>query len=204
MHLFLSPHNDDEALFGSFTIQTHQPKVMVVFDSYLQVARGAGEDCGWEPRRLETILALREMECVHHPIFLGLSDANTYEPGKVAADILGALGGVEPETVWAPVWHLEGHDQHNLVAMAALIMTQSLLRPAPRWYGTYTRKDGKMDPNTFFPRGDQGEGRKAIAVEPTLGQVQRKLAALSFYESQINRPDCRPHFLRDLTEYIYA
>ena len=57
--LFLSPHNDDETLFGAFTIMKEKPIVCVVFDSYVQVARGnAGATAS--RRRNETLRALGE------------------------------------------------------------------------------------------------------------------------------------------------
>lgn len=38
--LFIAPHNDDEALFGSYIIQVYKPLVIVLTDSYIQYERG--------------------------------------------------------------------------------------------------------------------------------------------------------------------
>ena len=60
MKVFISPHNDGECLFGSFTIQREKPLVVIVFDSVVQVMRGHPE-CDAVTRREESLRALEEL-----------------------------------------------------------------------------------------------------------------------------------------------
>jgi hypothetical protein len=50
--VFLSPHHDDETLFGAFTLLRERPLVVIVTDSYVQFNRGDGitnDDAGPRP-----------------------------------------------------------------------------------------------------------------------------------------------------------
>ena len=42
-NLFISPHNDDETLFGAFTLcrEAADIQVVVVFDGHVQASRGS-------------------------------------------------------------------------------------------------------------------------------------------------------------------
>lgn len=191
--LFLSPHNDDEALFGAFTIQRERPDVCVVFDSVVQVNRGYPQ-CEWSVRRNETEAAVSRLtedaESFVWPVpvhYAGLSDANEYGAEDIAKAIqfdLPDVGGYSE--VWAPQLELGGHLQHNAVARAARLAFPSA---EIRWYLTYTRLGGKST-----------HGRE---VDPTGAMVRRKLQALACYRTQleIDALGCWPHFT-DLREFV--
>ena len=55
--IFLAPHNDDEALFGSFTIIREKPLVVIITDSWIQPNRGE-KGCDAETRWNETKKAM--------------------------------------------------------------------------------------------------------------------------------------------------
>lgn len=179
MAIFISPHNDDETLFGAFTILRTLPLVVVVFDSYAQEQRG--NPVTWRQRRAETLAACEILGV--RAIFLGFSDADpSITAGDVRARLLGALGAYN-EAVFAPAAEPDGHDQHNLVA-AAVDDGPGVCR-----YLTYQREAGKSTSANAVP-----------VLKPEW--IGLKLRALACYESQwAPRLGCYPHFLRDQTEY---
>lgn len=197
MKLFLSPHNDDETLWGAFTIMRERPTVCVVFDSYVQPSRGI-PGCDARTRRGESIRAVRELTSDNglprlypmEPDFLGFRDDD-----KFSIDGLASLTAVlherfvNVEQVWAPAIEENGHDQHNMVGAAA----DAAFPGKVTRYLTYTRKvDGKS--------------RNGTEVLPRSGDdIARKLRALACYTSQLQMDDrlgCWPHFVNDLREYV--
>ncbi len=183
MKLFLSPHNDDETLFGAFTIQREKPLVAVLFDSYVQAARG--NPVTWRQRRQES------REAVHLlsgklPAFLELRDSEPSTPQEIASHIAIAFGEGNFDHVFAPSIEPNGHEQHNAVGRAADILWPGRVTH----YLTYTRDKGKSTSDHRVPV-ESGEW------------IRRKLRALACYESQIDieRLGCREHFMRDLAEY---
>ena len=182
MKLFLSPHNDDETLFGAFTIMRERPQVCVVFDSFVQPLRGVS-GCQCDIRRAETFAALRELVGTPGASFIGLSDAEDCHPSALAKIVLSRFPGASH--VWAPAFHPDGHAQHNAVALAA----DSAFPGKVTHYLTYTRNGGKQRGGTEIPPSD----------------IARKLRALACYGSQLEmdpRLGCWPHFMRDLSEYV--
>lgn len=191
MKLFLSPHNDDEVLFGAFTILRESPEVCVVYDSYIQPARGI-PGCEAFTRCGETDAALRELGCSKPPHFAGAHDDSAYTAKELANFIRYEFGFAdepkEIERLWAPAYEGGGHDHHNLVAHAAEILFPGKVTR----YLTYTRAFGKS--------------RSSYEVQPRTGDdIARKLRALACYTSQLQmdpRLGCWPHFMNDLREYI--
>src|SRR4051812_35384471 len=61
VNLFLSPHNDDEALFGSCLLLRHKPKVTVCFRSFVEDSWPDGP--GYEEREAETTAAMGVLGC---------------------------------------------------------------------------------------------------------------------------------------------
>jgi LmbE family N-acetylglucosaminyl deacetylase len=184
VNLLLAPHNDDETLFCSFTIQRDFPLVVIVFDSYVQEKRG--NPVTWQQRRGESVRALKVFgHCASwNPHFVGVRDDEDLDAQQVATQLEGF---VEPiERVFAPAIEPNGHAQHNAVGAAA-----DLLWPGRvTHYLTYTRGKGKST------------SANRVAIQD--GEwIRRKLRALACYESQINiaRLGCREHFCRDLWEY---
>ena len=178
--LLISPHCDDESLFASFTIMAEKPQVLVVYDSYVQPTRGYTYATAGV-RRSETIAALKEMGLEKPPIFLGLRDDET-DPVKLAE----ALGPhvVSAEKLWAPAPEEEGGNRHH--ELVGRFVQNKLGRRNVEYYLTYSSKGKSTSSRAFYPTPDM---------------VIRKHRALARYVSQIEVPDCRPHFLRSQEEY---
>lgn len=175
MKLFLAPHNDDETLFGAFTIIRENPVVCVVFDSHMQqIPAGAGV------RRQETMLAMQEL-CAKSPVFLGMPDNDPIPllKPKLQHEF------PDPEHVWAPAIEQDGHFDHSLVGRIA----DEIWPGKVTHYLTYRRGIGKS------------RSRQEVPYEPEW--ILRKLRALACYSSQIinGRLGCYPWFLEDLREY---
>jgi LmbE family N-acetylglucosaminyl deacetylase len=188
MKLFLSPHNDDECLFGALTIQREKPLVVVVFDSHLQAERG--NPVTLEQRRAETISALRELghsgcEFIGIPDNHNLASNSDWIAGHLRCLLRERWDEREVEHAFAPAIE-NGHEQHTAVGRAA----DTLWPGRVTHYLTYTR--------------DKGKSTSANRVPVKSGEwIRRKLRALACYESQIDIATlgCREHFCRDLWEY---
>jgi LmbE family N-acetylglucosaminyl deacetylase len=180
--LFLSPHNDDETLFGAFTIlrESKDLIVAIVFDSQVQVNAG-NATCGRTERRLETLEALSILG-ISSPLltaFLGFPDDRPILSWSFFADAVHKIG--EFESVYAPAVEDGGHDQHNFVGrMADMFFPNRVTH-----YMTYTNRGKSI-----------GTPVRYEADWPV-----RKLRALACYTSQIALPSTRDHFLRDQNEY---
>lgn len=182
MKLFLSPHNDDETLFGAFTLLRERPHVAVVFDSCIQVQRGYGDQCNATNRRFETVMALRALlgSGGGSVSFLGFAD-NIITGTEFREALEFSLRKFDrPEMVYAPAIEEGGHPQHNLVGEIA-----ARVFPRVTHYLTYTNRGKSV----------------GVPVPFELHWVARKLQALSFYGSQICLPDNVEHFLREHHEY---
>lgn len=182
--IILDVHGDDCALFSCWTLLREKPLVVVVYDSYAQPARGIpGTD--YQTRRLETFeaCAILGVECK----FLGFSDADASVNALTIAARLRSTFDFRPvDGLWAPAFEMDGHEQHNLVAMACSNLP---IKPTAR-YLSYTRTRGKST-----------NGRKVPIDDPKW--IGKKLRALACYESQFQpATGCAPHFIgRSLEEY---
>jgi LmbE family N-acetylglucosaminyl deacetylase len=176
MKLFLSPHNDDAALFGSFTILRERPLVVTVLDSHKQCTNGGPT---MVQRRREDEAAMIVLGGA--PImFWGASDASANWP-DIEAQFRSFFG--QPEMVYAPAYEAEGHADHNALGTLAGRVFKNVT-----YYMTYTR-NGK---STGVP----------VNYEP--GWAVKKLQALACYESQIRQRNQVEHFLREQGEYYRA
>lgn len=204
MKLLISPHNDDETLFAAFTIMKERPLVCIVFDSYVQVARG-NRRADAITRRMETMVALQYMEIIAAPIFVGLRDDQPdYEylrtwlkerrdgPIEVSG---GFVGYNQIDGIICPAWEQGGHEQHNGVARVCRDLWPSEQRTE---YLTYTRTRGRS--RTVL--NEHGNERAAQEVIPTPDMIARKHRALACYKSQMEVENCRDWFLGDLREYL--
>jgi hypothetical protein len=184
MKLFVSPHNDDAALFGAFTLQRERPTVLTIFDSFLQASRGHPE-CNASARREEDLRAMTVLGC---PFVSGcVPDHLAREAASEAVErALGVWFGPVTE-VWLPAVEIGGHEQHNLVGAIGL---EVFAAAKVHRYLTYTPAWGKST--------------AGVEVSCTGAMVRRKLIALACYKTQIeiDALGCWPHFLGDQREYL--
>lgn len=194
--LFLAPHNDDETLFGAFTLLRHKPLVVVVFKSDIQEKRGTGITAAM--REAETAAAMEVLGCEWQqwPLLDSGSEANGWTAddifarlemldglaGDLAEDGSGSLGY---DRVFAPAVEEGGHAQHNLVGEIA----DNLFGGRVTHYKTYTNGRGRSE---------------GVPVEYENEWIGLKLCALSQYASQIAEPSTGHHFAQALTEWYEA
>jgi LmbE family N-acetylglucosaminyl deacetylase len=177
MKLLVAPHNDDEVLFGAFTLLREKPLVVIIFDGYVQQNRGLPITAMQRRDETEAACDILGVEVQ----FLGFHDDERPRP-RAIEEALATF--YHPEQVYAPAWEVNGHPQHNLVALAC----EGL--PVVERYLTYT------------PAGKSTSGRPVPILDGSW--IALKHRALACYESQMSldpRMGCWPHFMRDQTEY---
>lgn len=177
MSIFLSPHNDDETLFGAFTLLREKPLVVVITDGYIQAERG--ERVTAMERRFETRQAMELLGC--SVLFGGIRDTElTKEALERALKRLYTT-----DIVYAPKPYPNGNPQHNLVGEVAALF------PNVVYYATYSK-------DNLYEIGD-------VEIKPTEEELQLKQKALQCYESQLKLPSTRPHFeaVLNKSEWIY-
>jgi len=165
--LFLSPHDDDQALFGAFTCLRERPLVVVCFDSYVQPNRGE-VGCSAEERARETYVASQFLGC--SVLRLGLRDDSILPfAGNALERALFQFQNIG--TVYAPS-RQGGNWHHDLVHDRARAVFEGRVVE----YTTYTKTE-------LWTTG-------AREVIGTPDEHARKLTALKCYPSQwrINRP----------------
>lgn len=173
MNLFIAPHNDDEVLFGCFTLIREKPLVVVVLDSWLQEQRGS--EVTWVDRRSESESACAIIGCDVQ--FLGFHDDDPDWDG-----IYGALSLFRDfEHCYAPAIEEGGHEHHNRIGEIASVIFKDKITH----YMTYTRS-GKSIGNP-------------VQIENYW--IEIKLRALAEYSSQIAHPSTAEHFIREQREY---
>lgn len=165
--IFLAPHNDDEALFGAYTLLREKSLVIVVTDSFIQPERG-DVGCDAETRRKETIEAMKIAGCP--VVFLGIKDTELTE--EILRD---RLKGLNPQKVYAPAIQ-GGNLQHDIVGKVA----KELFEGRVEHYTTYT----KTQLHTTGTR----------EIKPTEKEEILKMSMLQCYKSQIALPSTKPHF----------
>ena len=166
--IFLAPHNDDETLFGAFTLMRVKPLVIVVTDSFIQPERG-DTGCTAEIRRQETINAMAIIGCP--VVFLGIKDTELTE------EILRErLKPFNPEMIYAPAIQ-GGNAQHDIVGKVAM----ELFGTKCERYTTYTKTD-------LYTEGK-------FEVKPVHEELEIKEKMLNCYESQLNLRSTLPHFM---------
>jgi LmbE family N-acetylglucosaminyl deacetylase len=157
MKLFLSPHNDDEALFGAYTLMREHPLVVIVTDSWIQFNRGDNitADQRWE----ETKEAMKILNC---PVIrLGLRDDVVSE--WEITDKLKKFSGFD--TVYAPAIQ-GGHVQHDLIGKLAQQVFFYV-----KQYTTYTHEE-------LWTKG-------TYEMKPTPEEIELKDKVLACYKSQL-------------------
>ncbi len=170
--ILFEPHHDDAALFAAYTVLREKPDVITVMgNATLQEPHGITELV----REQESIAAMRILEPNSWRSWRH-SDINP-DQDAIVDDMLKLNTVLHPKTVWAPLREDLGHEQHNMVAVAALI---AFGEGRVRFYATYQRGYGRTRTET------------EVRPEPTWPAL--KLKAMACYDSQINLANCRPWF----------
>lgn len=176
--VFLSPHNDDEALFGAYTLMRIKPLVIIITDSYIQPMRGDG-GCSADVRRNETIEAMKLAGCP--VLFLGIPDASLTEQ-----TLKERLAGLNAETIYIPAIQ-GGNPQHDLVGKVGM---ELFGHKNVERYCTYTKEE-------FWTTG-------GWEIMPTQQEVELKNKMLDCYRSQLALKSTAPHFqaVRNRSEWL--
>ena len=201
MKLAVIPHNDDEAIWCSFTLMKERPMVVIVFDSYVQVQRGnPGADA--QTRRFETLHALLELGLIEntdvHPsqvTFLGLRD-DAPDYGYLRAWLKQRRDDGQFDCIICPAWEQDGHEQHNGVARVCRDLWPAEQRTE---YLTYTRTGGRSRAIVDQEKMCLTPG---VEVIPTPDMIGRKHRALACYKSQMEVENCRSWFMGPINEYL--
>lgn len=176
--LFLAPHNDDETLFGSFTLIRHKPHVIVCTKSKKQSL--TIPSITYEMREQETARAMEVLGCTWHnwPTW----DVQPQYDAEAMGCWLEAWSHVE--RVFAPAIESGGHPHHNLIGRVA----DQAFGDRVTHYMTYTA-------------AGKSTSHREVEFEPAW--IALKLQALGCYPSQIAHRElgCWPHFLRDQREF---
>lgn len=166
MNLFISPHNDDETLFGAFTLLREKPLVLIVTDSWIQFTRG--EDCSAEDRWQETLKAMQVLKC---PVVRG-GIRDDIIGAEAVKELLEKFSGFDK--VYAPAIIVNGNPHHNLIGeVAAEVFGDKLVR-----YMTYSKD------NLY------AVGKQELKPEPE--EIALKKMAFDCYPSQLKING--PHF----------
>ena len=165
MNLWLSPHNDDETLFGAFTLMREKPLVVIVTDSWIQFNRG--ESCTADDRWLETLGAMGYAGC---SVFRGGIRDDVIDEDAVRNLLMRFVGF---KTVYAPAV-IGGNPHHDLIGKVA----GDLFRNNIEFYTTYTKE------NLWVP------GIKEVV--PTPEEIETKDLMMKCYISQLRING--PHF----------
>lgn len=176
--IFLSTHNDDESLFGAYTLMRYKPLVIIVTDSYIQPERG-DINCTAEIRRKETINAMNLAGCP--VVFLGIRDTELTE--QILAERLQYFN---PETIYIPALQ-GGNLQHDLVNRVALHLFG---RERCEQYCTYTKTE-------LWTTG-------SWEIQPSQPEIELKNKMLDCYRSQLNLSSTVSHFnaVRNKSEWL--
>lgn len=175
--ILFAPHNDDEALFVSFTCLREKPVVVIVTDSWKQFNRGEKEITA-EVRRNESLEAMKILGC--SIVFLGIPDNKLTR--KVLLEKLEQFTDVE--VVYAPAIQ-GGNAQHDLVGSVVLGRFRRVIQ-----YSTYSKESD-------YTTGE-------IEVKPTEEEIILKNKALDCYKSQTDYVRTAHHFdaVRGKSEWI--
>lgn len=149
----------------------HHPILVTVF-GHAQAQEKYGISC--MTRDTENVEAMQILE----PADWRTWNHSDIDPNEDAIihEMLRTNKVLRPKVVWAPMFELEGHEQHNMVARAAEVVFPGRVRS----YATYSRGSARTrTPNEVRPEPDW----------PAL-----KLKAMACYTSQINLDNTRDWF----------
>jgi LmbE family N-acetylglucosaminyl deacetylase len=180
MNVFLSPHNDDETLFGAFTILRERPLVVVVFKGHPRSGDPALRQ--WESECAMTMLDRPDFE--QWPIEQEPEGIRLVSSPKLheLEEAFRALDAREhPEKVWAPALSPCGNVEHVAVGSVANTVFGSRVVHYHTYHGGKKVQSGK--PVDFQPKW-----------------LEAKHRALACYGSQFGR-GARVWFMSDLYEW---
>lgn len=172
--LFLAPHQDDETLFGAYTIMREKPLVIVCTDSYTQEERG--DEITNKERIAETKKAMKlvgvDVEFLHIP------DNNCSSEKLVTG-----LDKYYADTIYAPAVEDGGNPTHNLVGSIASLMFLNVKHYMTYGSANYTKTKGNK------------------LIIPTQKEMNLKAKMLACYPSQM-KISCRNFFTnKDVLNY---
>lgn len=178
--VFFAPHNDDETLWGAYSIMKTEADVVVCLRGEIQMMRGEKAT----PRE-------RENESRNACEWLGVNIFEQWSFSDASPDWPAISEQIRQyadryDRAFAPVFEEGGHDHHNLIG--------DLVRAAfdQRTISYYTY---------LYGGARQGVGCKVEIEDPKW--IARKLRALACYESQHFLPSTSPHFTdHPLTEWV--
>ena len=172
--IFLSPHNDDETLFGAYTLMREKPTVFIVTDAHIQANRGE-KGCDaitrWEESK-------KACEILGVPVVrVGIPDFDL-KAGNLKGWMINTFGG-NYEKVYAPAPQ-GGNPHHEIISQVA----KEVFGDKVVYYATYA-------PGQWFSPGTPD---KDIEIIPTPEERALKERAILCYASQLALNATRPHF----------
>lgn len=173
--LFLSPHQDDESLFGAYTLMREKPMVLFCTTPIIQEKKGL--EASMSQRLSESAAAMRVLGLDFNTLPIMDEDLNEEDLEFELSGFVGLYSHV-----YAPA--IEGYQkQHDMVGRVA----EKLWPGNVTHYKTYTEHD-------FHTVGK-------ISIVPTQEEMDLKNKALDCYTSQIRYNS--PHFdaVRNQPEY---
>ena len=170
----LAPHNDDEALFASYTIMRFKPKVIVVTRSIKQETR----HIRYHTRNNETRLAMETLG-VEFELF------DIPETELTVDNLSERLQTLTANIIFAPALQ-GGHPHHDIVCIAS----DNVFGGKVIHYATYTK-------DNLTPVGN-------IEIIPTQEEIELKNKALDCYASQFPWNQSHFDAVRNKSEYWIA
>lgn len=142
MKLFISPHPDDETLFGAYTIMREKPLVVIVTNPTLQGNNG-------HQRLMESYEAMRILDV---PIcFLGINE-NGLSIDKLVERLTPFK---DVELAYIPEYEEGGNQQHNIVSLIC-----KRLFTNTKTYKTYTGLEDRTIGKEIIPTEEELELKK--------------------------------------------
>lgn len=176
--VFISPHNDDETLFGAFTLIRERPFVVVCLRSHSQ-EHTHRFDVTYQEREAETAAAMEILGCEWEQWPFLDTDRIGGEVAEAIADLSRRF-----DRCYAPAFEDGGHPQHNRIAEIA----RDEFGP------------DRVTPYMTYRIGSNGEKSPGQLVPIEWPWIELKLRALACYRSQM-MPSTGPHFLQPLHEW---
>lgn len=169
--VLFEPHHDDAVLFATYSLLEYRPHVITVFGN----ARKQEPDVSCAERVEEQGRAFAMLGGFEWGMWLFEDTAS--HTWKLQEAVQASMSSYEDfDLILAPYPEPLGHEQHNLLGLAA----KEVFGERVRYYLTYERGSGRS----------QGPNE----VQPEKGWPALKFAAMGCYSSQIELESTRPWF----------